>query len=110
MSTKNFPPFLKWGDYKSTSKEKPDVITIEIVDPEPFQTQYDWNVLGKIDGIETNIPLRAKTANKKLYRQYMSLLQNDKIKSKTTLVIKTYLSKSTKNPDYDLREFEVKLL
>src|SRR3990167_2059880 len=101
MSTKNFPPFLKWGDYKSTSKEKPDVITIEIVDPEPFQTQYDWNVLAKINGIETNIPLRAKSANKKLYRQYMSLLQNDKIKSKTTLVIKTCLSKSTKNPDYD---------
>ena len=110
MSTKNFPPFLKWGDYKSTSKEKPDVITIEIVDPEPLQTQYDWNVLAKIDGIETNIPLRAKSTNKKLYRQYMSLLQKDQISRGTKLVIKTYLSKSSKNPDYDLREFEVKLL
>ncbi len=107
MSTKNYPPFLKWGDYKSISKKQPDIITIEIVDPEPFQTQYDWNVLVKMDGIETNIPLRAKSANKKLYRQYMRLLREGKIKNGTKLTIETWLGKSSKHPDFDLRDFIV---
>ena len=97
MTLASFIAFDKYSDDK-------------FVDPEPFSLQYDWYVLAKIDGTDKNIPLKAKSANKKLYRQYMSLLQKDQINRRTKLVIKTYLSKSSKNPDYDLREFEVKLL
>lgn len=107
MSNENYPPFLKWGDCKSKDKSKPDVLDLEIVDPEPFPLQYDWYVLARIDGVDKNIPLRAKTANKKLYREYMKLLKDGKIKTGTKVIIKTWLGKSSRNPERDLRDFEV---
>ena len=105
-----YPTFLKWGNCKSRNKENPDVITAKVIDPEPFRTQYDWNILAKVNLIDTNIPLRAASASKKLYRQYMSLLKQNKIHSGTNLTIKTWLDKSSKNPEWDLRGFEVSIL
>jgi len=100
------PPFLKWGDYKGKT-DNPDIITVEIIDPEPFPTKYDWNVLAKVDMIDTNIPLKAKSTNKILYRAYNKLLRENKIKVGTLLKIKTWLRKSTKNPENDLRDFKL---
>lgn len=107
MSEKKYTPFLKWGNYKSKDKNNPDVLNVEIIDAEPFSTQYDLNVLCVVNGEEVNVPLRTKSSNKKLYRQYTSLLQQKKIKTGSKLVIKTWMSKSTRHPDYDLREFGV---
>ena len=100
------PPFLKWGDYKGR-EDNPDTITVEIIDPEPFPTKYDWNVLAKVDMIDTNIPLKAKSTNKILYRAYNKLLRENKVKVGTLLKIKTWLRKSTKNPENDLRDFKL---
>jgi len=100
------PSFLKWGEYKGR-EDNPDIISVVIIDPEPFQTQYDWNVLAKVDMIDMNIPLKAKSTNKILYRAYNKLLRENKIKVGTNLKIKTWLRKSTKNPEYDLRDFEI---
>ena len=100
------PSFLKWGKYKGRV-DNPDTISVQIIDPEPFPTQYDWNVLAKVDMIDMNIPLKAKSANKKLYRMYNRLLGAGKIKVGTRLKIKTWLRKSTKNPENDLRDFEI---
>ena len=100
------PNFLKWGDYKGR-EDNPDTISVVIIDPEPFPTQYDWNVLAKVDMIDMNIPLKAKSTNKILYRAYNKLLRENKIKVGTNLKIKTWLRKSTKNPEYDLRDFEI---
>ena len=106
MSESSFPPFLKWGTYKGR-EENPDTINVEIIDPEPFSTQYDWNVLAKVDMVNMNIPLKAKSTNKILYRSYNRLLKENKIKVGTILKIKTWLRKSTKNPEYDLRDFKL---
>jgi hypothetical protein len=57
-----------------------------------------------------NIPLKAKSSNKKLYRQYNKLSHAGKIKSGITLEIKTWLRKSSRNPENKLRDFEVKVL
>ena len=100
------PPFLKWGDYKGR-EENLDTISVVIIEPEPFSTQYDWNVLAKVDMIDMNIPLKAKSTNKILYRMYNKLLGSGKIKVGTNLKIKTWKRKSTKNPEYDLRDFEI---
>jgi len=102
------PPFLKWGNYKGR-ENNPDTIHVEIIDPEPFSTQFDWNVLAKVDMMDMNIPLKAKSANKILYRSYNRLLKENKIKVGTTLKIKTWLRKSTKNPEYDLRDFAIEV-
>ncbi len=106
MSENSFPPFLKWGTYKGR-EDNPDTINVEIIDPEPFSTQYDWNVLAKIDMVNMNIPLKAKSTNKILYRAYNKLLRENKIKVGTFLKIKTWLRKSTKNPENDLRDFKL---
>ena len=106
MSESSFPPFLKWGTYKGR-EDNPDTINVEIIDPEPFSTQYDWNVLAKVDMMDMNIPLKAKSTNKILYRSYNRLLKENKIKVGTILRIKTWLRKSTKNPEYDLRDFKL---
>ena len=106
MSENSFPPFLKWGTYKGR-EDNPDTINVEIIDPEPFSTQYDWNVLAKVDMMDMNIPLKAKSTNKILYRSYNRLLKENKIKVGTILKIKTWLRKSTKNPEYDLRDFKL---
>jgi len=108
LSENSFPPFLKWGNYKGR-EDNPDIISVEIIDPEPFSTQYDWNVLAKVDMIDMNIPLKAKSTNKILYRAYNKLLRENKIKVGTFLKIKTWLRKSTKNPENDLRDFEIVL-
>ena len=106
MSENSFPPFLKWGTYKGR-EDNPDTINVEIIDPEPFSTQYDWNVLAKVDMMDMNIPLKAKSTNKILYRSYNRLLKENKIKVGTILKIETWLRKSTKNPENDLRDFKL---
>ncbi len=106
MSENSFPSFLKWGTYKGR-EDNPDTIHAEIIDPEPFATQYDWNVLAKIDMMDMNIPLKAKSTNKILCRSYNRLLKENKIKVGTILKIKTWLRKSTRNPEYDLRDFKL---
>jgi len=106
LSENSFPPFLKWGTYKGR-EDNPDTINVEIIDPEPFSTQYDWNVLAKVDMVNMNIPLKAKSTNKILYRAYNKLLRENKIKVGTFLKIKTWLRKSTKNPENDLRDFKL---
>ena len=108
MSENSFPPFLKWGSYKGR-EENPDTINVEIIDPEPFPTQYDWNVLAKVDMLDVNIPLKAKSTNKILYRAYSKLLRENKVKAGTLLKVKTWLRKSTKNPENDLRDFKIDL-
>ena len=100
LSENSFPPFLKWGDYKGR-EDNPD--------PEPVPTMYDWNVLAKVDMIDKNIPLKGKSANKILYRAYNKLLRENKVRAGTFLKIKTWLRKSTKNPENDLRDFEIVL-
>ena len=107
MSNDSFPPFLKWGSYKSRDENNPDIIAAKIIDSEPFPTEYDMNVLAEIDGKPMNIPLKAKSSNKSLYKQCMNLLNQGKIKEGTILTIKTLLGKSTRNPQWDLRGFEV---
>jgi len=103
-----YPPFLKWGDYKG-QEGNPDILSVKIIEPEPFPTKYDENVLANVDGIDKNIPLKAKSTNKILYRAYSKLLRENKIKVGTILKIKTWLRKSTKNPEKDLRDFEIVL-
>lgn len=109
MSTTSFPPFFKWGDCKSKDHKNPDKLKFEILDQEPFETLYDWNVSAIKDGTKVNVPLRAKSSNKKLYKLYMSLLREGKITVGTKITINTWLRKSTKDSTRELRDFEINL-
>lgn len=37
-------PFIKWSDFKSQNKDKPDVLKLQVADPDVFETAYSTNV------------------------------------------------------------------
>ena len=41
LSESSFPPFLKWGKYKSQDEANPDKLLIEVTDTETFETDSE---------------------------------------------------------------------
>lgn len=96
MSESLYPPFLKWGEYTSDIKKKPDNIKIKVLDLETFETQYSINVrtLVKQNGKwnEINIPLKShESKNGTLLNLWNRLVKQGKIEKDMELGIKTYL-------------------
>jgi hypothetical protein len=106
MSESLYPPFLKWGDYKSKDEKNPDVIEVEILELETFETEYSINVRANVDGIEKIIPLHSfESKNKQLIQKWNDAVRNKKAKVGKKLKIKTWLGISkNKNP---IRRFEL---
>jgi len=99
LSDSLFPPFLKWGQYKSKGKEKPDIVLIRVTTTDTFETEYSINVDAEI--FEDNewrgiaIPLKShESKNSSLLDQWSRGGKDDVIKVGDELVIKTYLDKS----------------
>ncbi len=44
-----YPPFLKWGDYKSKDDKNPDILHIEVLDTVTFETEYNICVRAMVD-------------------------------------------------------------
>jgi len=105
----DYPKYLKWGDYKSQDKDNPDVIHVEVTDPEPYRTTYDWHFNGYVGIEEKHIPLRGTTITQQPYGQYLQLLHEGNVTVGTKLVIKTWLRQSTRNRENQIREFEIKV-
>lgn len=103
-----FPPFLHWGDYKSKDEKNPDMLGIEVLETETFQTEYGVNVRAKVDGIEKAIPLHNFTSkNKQLLQKWNEAIKKEKIQVGKKLKILTWLGISkNKNP---IRRFELVL-
>ena len=98
MSDSLFPPFLKWGLYKSKDKDKPDIIKIRVKELETFETEYTINVEAEI--YEDNkwntivVPLKShESKNSSLLNQWT----NTDVTVGDELVIETYLGKSRNN-------------
>lgn len=99
MSDSLFPPFLKWGNYKSNDKDNPDKILIRVKELETFETEFSINVESEIfeDGKwnEIAIPLKSHNSkNSSLLNQWTRIVKECKTKVGDKLVIKTYLDKS----------------
>jgi len=102
MSDSLFPPFLKWGQYKSKEKENPDTIKIRVKELETFETEYSINVEAEI--FENNkwntivVPLKShESKNSSLLNQWTRGGKDDIIKIGDELTIETYLDKSRNN-------------
>jgi len=103
--TKALAPFIKWGDYRSKDPSKPDVLEIQIVDPEPFTTEYSTNARVQIkDGqtwIEKILPLKSHASNNpSLLNAWTELQKKGQLKAGQLLKIKTWLgtSRTLKRP------------
>ena len=106
MSESLFPPFLKWGECHSKDEKNPDVLEVEPVDLETFETEYSINIKAKVNGIEKNIPLQSfESKNRQLFQKWKQAERNNKIKVGKVFKIETWLGISkNKNP---IRRFEL---
>lgn len=101
-----FPPFLKWGEYKSKDDKNPDVLAIEPVELETFETEYSINVKAIVDGTEKIIPLQSfESKNKQLLQKFNQAMQNGKIQVGKKFKLLTWLGTSRNN--HPIRRFEL---
>jgi len=106
-----FSPFIHWGDYKSQDQNNPDVLKLQVVDPEIRENLYCSYVpvLHNDNGEwkEKNLPLRQHEHwNRNLFRKYYDLFNSGLIRVNTHLKLKTWKRKSTKSV-YLLRDFDL---
>ncbi|MBM3911014.1 MAG: hypothetical protein FJ356_05140 [Thaumarchaeota archaeon] len=106
MSESLYPPFLKWGDYTSKDEKHPDILNIEVLETETFETEFSINVRAKVDGIEKIIPLHSfQSKNKQLLQLWTDAVKNRKVKVGKKFKIKTWLGTSKNNNP--IRRFEL---
>lgn len=95
MSEKTFPPFLKWGKYKSEDENNPDRIEIEVTDLETFETEYGVNINAIVDGEEMAIPIQNfNSVNVSLLKLWKSNIRKGDIKKGSKFTLLTYLGLS----------------
>jgi len=103
-----FPPFLKWGDYRSNNEENPDVLKIQVLDDKTFGTKFSTNIKANVDGIEKIIPLHNfESKNKVLLIKFNKAKKEGKIKDGKTFKLKTWLGISKTNKEFSIRRFEL---
>lgn len=106
MSESAFPPFLHWGDYKANDEKHPDVLNIEVLETEMFDTEYGINIRTNVDGIEKALPLHNyNSKNKQLLKLWTDATKQGKIKIDTKLKILTWLG--TSKNKHPIRRFEL---
>jgi len=95
MSESTFPPFLKWGSYKSEDQNNPDKIPIEVTEIDTFETQYGVNVNAIVDEMEMSIPLHNfNSANTSLLKLWTNNIKKGNIKKGVKFILFTYLGQS----------------
>lgn len=104
--SETFPPFLKWGDYKSNDQNNPDILNVEVLETETFETEYGINVRAKVNGIEFAVPLHNHNSNnKQLLRLWMDGVKSGKIQPGKKLKLKTWLG--TSKNKHTIRRWEL---
>lgn len=103
-----YPPFLKWGEYKSHDEKTPDVLHVEPLEIETFETEFGINVRAKVNGTEMNIPLQNfGSMNRQLFEKWNNAIKENKIKVGKKFQLKTWKEQSTRNKDREIRRFEL---
>ena len=106
MSESLYPPFLHWGDYKSKDEKNPDIIKVEVLELETFETEFSTNIRAKVDGVEKNIPLQSfESKNKQLLQLWSQAVKDGKIKIGKKFKIKTWLG--TSKNEHPIRRYEL---
>src|SRR6476659_5166890 len=104
MSETEFPPFLKWGSYPSKDKEKPDILEVEILETETFETEFSTNIRANVGGVEMNIPLQNfESKNKQLLKKFLKAQKKGKSQVGTKFKIKTWKEPHPKKKGYEIR-------
>ena len=95
MSSSNYPPFLKLGNYKSVDIASPDKLEVKVTDVDTFETEYGINVNAIVDKQEVAIPLHNfNSKNTSLLKLWTDNVRKEKIKKGVKFNLYTYLGKS----------------
>ena len=98
MSETTFPPFLKWGKYKSQDESNPDKLLIEVTETETFETEYGININAIVDEKEMAIPIQNfDSANLSLLKLWNNNIKMGKIRKGVKFTLLTYLGLSKNN-------------
>ena len=109
-----FSPFIHWGDFKSEQPSKPDVLILQVVDPEIQENSFCSYVpvLHNDNGEwkEKNLPLKQHDHwNRKLFKKYYEMFNSGLISINTHLRLITWKRKS-KRSEYMVRDFDLDCL
>ena len=113
MSKTAFVPFINWSDYTSRNANHPDVLHLQVAVPETFATLYTTNVRvyhKDIDGDWKEKILKLKShdsANASLLKQWKGAEAKGLIEKNKHFKIRTWLGFSKRNPDREIRRFEL---
>lgn len=99
MSENILFPFIKCGSYKSTDKDKPDILEIKVVDTQTFETEYSINVPVQLrDDKKWNdmiLPLKShNSTNASLLRQWSIATKEGRLKKGKIIKIETWMGTS----------------
>ena len=106
MST-SLTPFIKWGSFKSTDQNKPDVLELQVSEVDTFETAYSINVRVQLkdngEWIDAILPLKSfESKNDILLKEWQK--NKSKVKVGKKFLLKTWLDKS-KTSDHTIRRF-----
>jgi hypothetical protein len=102
--------YVRWGDYSSKNPNKPDILDIEALDLEQFQSDLTTNVhiKQKINDLweEKVLPLKShESNNSELIKKWNDAVKKKKIVVGVKLQIHTFLGLSKNNNP--IRRFEL---
>ena len=104
-------PWVKWSEYTSTDKDKPDLLEVKVVETETFETNYSTAVKALIkkgaEWVLHYLPLRAKNStNSKLKDLWDKNVGNGQIKPEAEFTLQTHKRKSAMS-DHEMRDYEM---
>jgi len=114
--SKHWIPFISWSMFKSHDPHKPDILEVQVAEPELFTTTYSINarVYQKdIDGswIERILPVKNhESFNSQLLKEWEEAFHKGWIRLNGHLQIKTWLDTSKKHKDRMIRRFRLIVL
>jgi len=105
-----YPPFFKWSTCKSNDSKNPDVLELEAIDTDTFETEYSVNARvqhkEENEWNEVNLPLHSfESKNRQLLELWNKATKEEKIKQGVRFKLLTWLGISMNK--FPIRRFEL---
>lgn len=103
-------PFIQWGSYLSKDSKNPDILEIEVINLEQWDSEFSTNVQVKLRILNSwedrILPLKSLDSNNAmLLKLWNKAVREKRLKKGTRLLIKTFMGKSKNNND--MRKWEL---
>ena len=111
-----FPPYINWGQFKSHDPNKPDVLNLQVEDPELSSGLYskDAKVYEKDIGgnvQKKKLPIKNhESKNDSLLKQWTKEFHKGRLVPNVHIKIKTWLETSKRHADRMIRRFKLIIL